>query len=77
MRLLINILYLLAKKNKKNYNYAHKMVEKFGKSWVLLIIHVWFCVFQIHLNETVNFFCTLPALIKNIQMIQCVSTIKA
>ena len=27
-------------KNKKNHNPAHKMVEKFGKSWVLLICQV-------------------------------------
>ena len=25
------------KKRKKNYNSAHKMAEKFGKSWALLI----------------------------------------
>ena len=34
-----------------------------------------FCVFQINLNKAVNIFCTLPEWIRNIQMMQCFSTV--
>ena len=32
-------------------------------------VHVLFCVFQTNLNKAANIFCTLPEMIRNIQMI--------
>ena len=40
------------------------------------IVHVLFCVFQTNSNKAVDIFCTLSEWIRNIQMIQCFSTIK-
>ena len=39
-------------------------------------IHVLFCVFQTNLNRAVNSLCKLSEWIRNIQMMQCFSTVK-
>ena len=40
------------------------------------IVHVLNCVFQTNLNKVVNIFCTQSKWIRNVQIMQCFSTIK-
>ena len=59
--------------------YRHQNLFNIKKHLTLVlkkIVHVLFCVFQTHLNKAVNIFCTLSEWIRNVQMIQCFSTVK-
>ena len=59
--------------------YLHENLFNIKKYLALVlkkIVHVLFCVFQTNFKKIVNIFCTLSESIKNVQMIQGLSSIK-
>ena len=58
------------------FTYNNENLFSIKKQLALVLVHVLFCVFQTNLNKAVNIFCTPSEWIRNIQMIQCFSTIK-
>ena len=59
--------------------YLHQNLFNIKKHLALAlkkIVHVLNCVFQSNLNKVVNIFCTLSKWIRNVQIMQCFSTIK-
>ena len=58
------------------FTYNNENLFSIKKQLALILVHVLFCVFQTNLNKAVNIFCTPSEWIRNIQMIQCFSTIK-
>ena len=55
------------------FSYHHQNLFSIKKH----LVHVLFCVFQTKLNKAVNILCTLSEWMRNVQVIQCFSTIKA